>query len=123
MQAQPHETTTLPKAHWSMRLRRRSHRHEWESISAYDFTRRHLPFSFAIATVIPLVITLICREWEDLGQTLCYSYCIASVVFALLLLLRVYVLPAFTLPIVVIAFAHAAIVPLALALGAVVGAW
>jgi sensor histidine kinase YesM len=117
------EQASLPKLRWSERLRRRSHRHEWEAISTYEFVRRHLPFSFAIVTAIPLVITVIFREWQALGMTLCYSYCIGTGLFLLLLALRVYVLPAFTLPVFVIVLAYIAIVPLALVLGALAGFW
>src|SRR5262245_32086268 len=99
MQVQTEHAATLPKPSWADRMRRRSNRHDWETISIYEFVRRHLPFSFAIVTAIPLVITLIFREWEQIGMTLCYSYCIGTGLFALLLVLRVYVLPRFTLPV------------------------
>jgi sensor histidine kinase YesM len=122
MQAPPGQPSTpaiLPKVHWSARLRSQSHRHEWEAISPYEFVCRHLPFSFAIMTVLPLAISVLDREWQELGVILGFSYCIGTWAFILLLLLRVYVLPAFTLPIVLLVLACLAIVPLALVFGVV----
>ena len=116
---QPSTSAVLPKVHWSARLRSQSHRHEWEAISPYEFVCRHLPFSFAVMTVLPLAISVLDREWEELGVILGFSYCIGTWAFILLLLLRVYVLPAFTLPVLVLVLAYLGIVPLALGFGVV----
>ena len=117
----PSAPAILSKEHWSTRLRSQSHRHEWEAISPCQFVRRHLPFSFAVMTVLPLAIIALFRVWSELGRTLCFSYCIGSCVFLMLLLLRVYVLPAFTMPMIVLVLSHVAIVPLALVFGLAIG--
>lgn len=120
---QPSKPAILPKMHWTARLRSRAHHHQWEAISPCEFIRRHLPFSFAVMTVLPIAVTALFQVWDELGLTLCFSYCIGSWVFLLLLLLRVYVLPVFTLPVVVRVLAHLSIVPLAVVFGHVSGGW
>lgn len=126
MQAPPGPPSTpaiLPKVRWTDSLRSQSHRHEWETISVFEFVRRHLPFSFAVMTVLPLAIIALFHGREDLGVTLCFSYCIGTWVFILLMLLRVFVLPTFTLPVALLVLVHAGIVPLALMFGLVTGGW
>jgi sensor histidine kinase YesM len=119
----PVASNAVPRLHWAERLRGRFQGHERERISAYDFIRWHLPFSFTVVTLIPIILTTIFQEWYHLGLALTYSYCIGLCVFALLMFLRVFVLQRIVLPVPIVFVAHVVIVPVAFLVGCVPAYW